>query len=270
MFDPTRQATVPSQAATIVLLRERAAAGEVEVFFLRRHKRASFMSSAFVFPGGKAEPEDGDDRETTAIRELFEEAGVLLVEERVDHDVRLAWRKRLAAGETFGTMLREAQLTPARDRLHWWARWITPSVEPKRFDAHFFLAEAPPDQEPAFDQTETVDQAWLTPAEAIARHEAGGFPLPPPQLRTMTELLPLARRGIAACVSAAHARKQHPHPIMPRFAQLGDVMALLLPWDTEYESAGVGEGIGTPPGHFLSTVTPGTRFVLEGMTWRLR
>ncbi len=276
MFDASRPPSKPIPAATVLLLRERAGRGggdqrelpgcEVEVFFVKRHRQSTFMSNAFVFPGGKVDPDDRSV-EIAAIRELFEEAGVLLVREPVAEERRRELRRRANGGEPFSGILAAEGLTPATERLHEWARWITPSVEPKRFDARFFLAEAPPDQAPAFDDKETVEQAWLTPAEAAERHAGEALRLPPPQLRTMLELAGPAVSGVAACVAAARARHATPHPIMPRFAQVGGGVALLLPWDPEYETAGVGEGVPMPAGHPLA-VGP-SRFLLEGMTWRM-
>lgn len=267
MSDPKQPPAVPAPAATVILVRERAPGGEVEVFMLRRHRKASFMSDAFVFPGGRIEPEDGGAG-VAAIRELFEEAGVLLaLGPALPAGRRAAWRAKLNAGEAMlSDLLREEGLEPDIGRLHYWARWITPAVEPKRFDATFYLAELPPGQTPSFDAQETVDEAWLTPAEALERHAATGFRLFPPQVRTLGELAGVAG-GIAGLVAAAAERRRHPWPIMPRFAQVGGTIALLLPWDSEYETVGVGEGITMPPGHFLATGK--TRFVLDGMVWRM-
>jgi len=72
------------EAASIILLRRAASGAGLEVFLLRRHRSASFMASAYVFPGGAAEP--GEDARTAAARELFEEAGVLLAKQKVDRD----------------------------------------------------------------------------------------------------------------------------------------------------------------------------------------
>ena len=101
-FDPSRPPSKPIPAATVLLLRERAGAG-VEVFFVKRHRQSTFMSNAFVFPGGKVDPDDGSV-EIAAIRELFEEAGVLLVREplappgavaSISEERRLELRRRL-------------------------------------------------------------------------------------------------------------------------------------------------------------------------------
>lgn len=268
MFDPSRPPATPIPAASIILVRERAPGRDAEIFLVRRHRKSGFMADAFVFPGGKVDADDGSP-ERAAIRELFEEAGVLLARGALPAAERLAdWRRRLNSRDaTFPQLLAAEGLEPDLDRLHFWARWVTPSVEPKRFDARFFLAELPADQTPSFDDKETVEEAWVAPDEAIARHAATGFRLPPPQLRTMWELAPHAARGIAALAAAAAARRAQAHPILPRFAQLGAQMALLLPWDREYETQGVGEAAPMPAGHALA-VGP-SRFVLEGMSWRL-
>jgi 8-oxo-dGTP pyrophosphatase MutT (NUDIX family) len=253
----------PTPAATVILIRP--AGDTVEVFLLRRHKRATFMSNAFVFPGGKVEPADRGFEEA-ALRELFEEAGVLLVREELSTEKRESWRKRLLANEaSFADLLAAEGLTPAGERLHWWSRWVTPSVEPKRFDAHFFLAELPPGQVPSFDQQETVDELWITPADALARAGTAELRLPPPQLRTLYDLAP--HPTMEALIAAAAERAAHPHPILPRFAQVGETMTLLLPWDAEYETLGTGDAAPTPAGHFLARGP--TRFILEGMGWRM-
>ena len=90
----------------------------------------------------------------------------------------------------FSEVLAAGGLRPDTSRLHWWAQWITPSVEPRRFDTQFFLAAVPPDAEPTIDEKETVDAVWLSPTEALERHQAETFRLPPPQVKTLTEMQP--------------------------------------------------------------------------------
>jgi len=207
----------------VILLRR---AGEgFEVFFVRRHRGASFMASSYVFPGGAAEP--GEDAPAAAARELAEEAAVTVA---------------------------PAVLVP-------WSHWITPSIEPKRFSAHFFVAELPAGQEPQFDAKETVDQAWATPAQAIER--AGELQLPPPQVRTCWELA--EQPSIEAVLAAGLARAAEPHPIMPRLAP-GDGPCLLLPWDAEYTKKGTGDA--TPMLHRPSWARGPSRFVLEDRRWK--
>jgi 8-oxo-dGTP pyrophosphatase MutT (NUDIX family) len=229
-FDPNRPPSVPRDAATVILLRA-GAGGEAEVFLLRRHRGASFMAQSFVFPGGARD--GAEDLRLTATRELQEEANVRLEAEK---------------------------LVP-------YAHWITPSAEKKRFSARFFVAELPEGELPRYDGVETVEQLWISPRDALAR--ASELYLPPPQLRTLLEIRDAARLGPRAVLELARTRSANLLPIMPRLALLPDApggFALLLPWDEEYETKGVGEGTKIPRDHPLAGGP--TRFVQEGLAWR--
>ena len=251
----------PRDAASVILVRP-ADAG-VEVFLLRRRKTASFMGGAFVFPGGAADPEDGGDLRVTAARELFEEAGVLLATTAVERDLVAALRARLLAGAPLTALLAEAGLALAPEQLGYFAHWITPSIEPKRFSARFYVAVLPDGQAPSFDSHETVDEAWATPAAALAR--AQELALPPPQVRILTDLS--AAATVDDVLALAQAAAAHPHPIMPRMAPgEGGGFALLLPWDPHYATAGTGDSAPMPGDHPLA-VGP-SRFVLEDRTWK--
>jgi 8-oxo-dGTP pyrophosphatase MutT (NUDIX family) len=243
----------PRAAATVILLRSTGRAPGFEAFLLRRVKDASFMSSAYVFPGGAADPEDGDPR-VTAGRELFEEAGVLIARGAAPADLAELRRRVLDKEET----VPEIDV----DQFHYWSHWITPSVEKKRFSARFYVAVCPADQEPSFDARETVEQAWVTPAEALDR--AGELRLPPPQLRTFFELAALG--SIDEVLAACHRRAAAPHPVMPRLAPQGSGFALLLPWDPEYETAGTGDASPMPLDHPLAEGP--SRFVMDGQAWK--
>ncbi len=245
--------STPRAAATVILLRPTARAPGFEAFLLRRVRDASFMSSAYVFPGGAADPEDVDPR-ATAGRELFEEAGVLIGRGAPPDDLAALRRRVLDKEET----VPEIDL----EQFHYWSHWVTPSVEKKRFSARFYVALCPADQEPSFDDRETVDQIWVTPDEALAR--AGDLRLPPPQVRTFHELASLASIDdvLAACARRAAA----PHPVMPRLAPQPSGFALLLPWDPEYETAGTGDASPIPADHPLAEGP--SRFVMEGQAWK--
>lgn len=252
-------------AASVILVRHRNDDEGLEVFLLRRHRKASFMSSAFVFPGGTADPGETDPRYTAA-RELFEEAGVLLTDTDVPAAVRDRWRAELHDGaRPFDAMLAEAGASIDVAALGYFAHWITPSVEKKRFSARFFVAELPAGQTPSFDNKETVDEIWVTPAEALER--SGELKLPPPQVRTFIEMREPAQSGIDALRAAAVDREANALPILPRFRSLDSGgFALLLPWDPEYTSHGSGDSHEMPSGHPLG-VGP-SRFILEDMTWK--
>ncbi len=265
-FDPSAPPSEPRDAASVILLRARAGTGEAEVFLLRRHRKASFMSSAFVFPGGAADEGETDPRQTAA-RELFEEAGVLLCTGDVAAADLDAWRAQLHDGGDLAPLLAGAGASLDVDALHYFAHWITPSAETKRFSAQFFVGELPAGQTPSFDNRETVDEIWVTPAEAIER--AGELRLPPPQVRTFMELAEHAAGGPAAVIAAADERARTPHPILPRFAMVPSApkgFALLLPWDPEYMTAGTGEAREMPADHPLAAGP--SRFILDDKTWK--
>lgn len=255
------------EAASVILLR-RAHPG-FEVFLLRRHKRASFMASAFVFPGGAAEA--GEDARTAAARELFEEAGILLAHldpeldtQTLELPVQAKLRRRILDGADAAAAIAAAGLAWSTETLVPWAHWITPSVEPKRFSARFFVCELPSAQSPSFDDVETVDQTWVRPRDAALR--AGDLQLPPPQVRTLWELSQLDT--IEQVFAAGRARADEPHPIMPRLRApaSGDPLCLLLPWDPEYTVTGTGDA--TPLTYTPSWAIGPSRFILEGRTWK--
>jgi 8-oxo-dGTP pyrophosphatase MutT (NUDIX family) len=266
-FDPTRPPATPRPAASVILLRARAGDGAAEVFLLRRHRGASFMASSFVFPGGGADQGEEDPR-LTAARELFEEAGVLLAGEPVAPERLRELRQRLGAGEPFGALLEGAGLRLDVAGLLPFSHWITPSAEARRFSARFFVALLPAGQVPSFDAVETVDEVWVEPGEALRR--AGELRLPPPQLRTLSDLAPLAAQGPAAVLDLARRRAGAVRPIVPRFLadpQAPGGFALLLPWDPEYASRGQGEGEPFPTDHPFAGGP--SRFVLDPRAgWR--
>jgi 8-oxo-dGTP pyrophosphatase MutT (NUDIX family) len=200
---------VARPAATIVLLRD--GRDGLEVFMLVRHHAIDFASGALVFPGGRVEEDDfalavnvalcpdpnGLGAEAlafrlAAIRETFEECGVLfarsnqsaalidvpLIDANRLREVERTHRAPLASGLTgFDAVLTEYGLRPATDLLTHFAHWITPRNQPKRYDTHFFLAEAPADHLAVHDGGESVDSLWITPRQVLADTEAGRFKL---------------------------------------------------------------------------------------------
>lgn len=198
-------------AATVVLLRRAAAAGASgpEVLLTLRPESMAFGAGLHVFPGGRVEPADGDPRilartvggdahRVAAIRELFEEAGVLLAihpdgalvgsDDRVA-TVLPALRSALVAGEIdLVTILERHDLRLSADRLVSIARWQTPRASPRRFDARFFAVELPAGATLDLDPREVVGHAWLTPSAALARMAAGEIQLWPPTSTTLQRL----------------------------------------------------------------------------------
>lgn len=249
------QEAEPRAAASVILLREGNAG--VEIYLLRRHRKAKFMSSSYVFPGGIAD-EGEDDERFTAARELFEEAGVLLSPRDVAAETRDAWRKAVNVDQAdFRTTIGETPIDI--ESLTYYAHWITPSVEKRRYSAKFFLATMPGGQVASPDNKETVDEIWVTPEVALTRSKE--LALPPPQYRTMYELLEPAKKGIEGILDFARQGAPHAHPILPRGCASEEGITLLLPWDRDYESKGHGASLPMPTGHKLAWGA--SRFILS-------
>lgn len=161
----------PRPAASILLLR---GTRPWQVLMMRRPGGADFAPGAHVFPGGSVHPVDrivGERHRGCALRELFEEVGVLLAR-RGDRWASAAdcerLRLRLAHGVNFPTALRDAGLAPDLDGLAYFARWITPEAMRRRFDTRFYLATMPPGQEIVAQPGEVEDWLWLEPERALA------------------------------------------------------------------------------------------------------
>lgn len=215
----------PRPAAVLVLARE-SGAGSMAVYMVRRHGQSPFMPDVFVFPGGTVHAADrvaettpdlcvppsdpappfGAGFRVAAIRECFEEAGVLLAY-RGGAPLALAtaadrarFAEHRAALHRSDTDLAEIAaregLVLATDALLYWAHWITPEGSPRRFDTHFFLAAMPSGQEADHDRLETTDGVWITPEEALAGQERTGFPVAFPTIRQLQDLAGLT--GMAA------------------------------------------------------------------------
>jgi 8-oxo-dGTP pyrophosphatase MutT (NUDIX family) len=221
----------PRPASTILLLRDNPARGvdgksEIEVFMMVRHYEIDFNSGALVFPGGSVDKGDKEIIENpalysggegldegalsfriAAIRETFEESGILLARPRetkalVDAkragEIEAARRASLCEGKTtFVKVLTDNGLLLALDELVPYAHWITPEGMPKRFDTWFFLAAAPPEQLGAHDGKESTDSIWVSPRKALEGGESGRFKLPFPTTRNLIKL------GKQASVKAA-------------------------------------------------------------------
>jgi 8-oxo-dGTP pyrophosphatase MutT (NUDIX family) len=160
----------PRRSASVVLIRP--STPELEVYLLHRHSRMAFAASMVVFPGGGLDPADTgpDPLLACAVRETYEETGVLLA---------------------------AADLWP-------WAHWVTPEIEPRRFDTKFYLAVLPPGQEARDVSGETVRADWATPSRALAAAERGAIGLMPPTLSILTELA--EARTLSAVLELAEDR----------------------------------------------------------------
>jgi 8-oxo-dGTP pyrophosphatase MutT (NUDIX family) len=201
-------------AATILLIRD--TDEQLEVFMVERHHQIDFAEGALVFPGGKLETSDGAPElvphcrdanlfseagialRVAAIRETFEECGVLLARPRGESELigpaRLAdiskrFRKALVDDDATMLDVVEAEsLELAVDLLVPIAHWITPEFMPKRFDTHFFLVSAPSDQLAVHDGFESVDSVWTTIPDALELEQAGKRTIIFPTLENVKKL----------------------------------------------------------------------------------
>jgi 8-oxo-dGTP pyrophosphatase MutT (NUDIX family) len=226
-LNTTRIEGPAAPSASVVLLRD--AGADLEVFLLRRHAQSNVLGGVYVFPGGKVDPEDREwadrlDRPpaqlhallgepelapqdaaglfVTAIRELFEEAGVLLAD-ATPAQARAAWAA-LRDGPRFDELLAPTGLRLAASALQPWSRWITPalsSVGRKRFDTRFFVATVPPGQEARHDDHEATESLWLAPRAALRQYWDGAIELAPPQILGLSHLA--RHRSVASVLAAA-------------------------------------------------------------------
>ncbi|GGO13538.1 hypothetical protein GCM10010116_27310 [Microbispora rosea subsp. aerata] len=248
-----RLAPVPARdAATVVLLRD----DPLEVYLLRRKATMAFAAGAYVFPGGSVDPRDSDhavawagpspaewgevfraDESTArglvcaAVRETFEESGVLLAGPSPDtvvtdttgadwEDDRLAL---IARTLSFAEFLDRRGLVLRSDLLKAWAHWITPVVEPRRFDTRFFVAALPPGQRTRDVGGEAAGVAWMRPRDALAAVEAGTARMLPPTVQTLAEMAAFESvAGVLACPRSITT-------VMPEPAEVDGRIVLRIP-----------------------------------------
>jgi 8-oxo-dGTP pyrophosphatase MutT (NUDIX family) len=221
----TAAGDAPKPASTVLLVRDGAG---LEVLMVRRSAGMAFGASAWVFPGGKVAAADADPAwddssdgnysheeralRIAAAREVFEESGLILAtrggkllsgDECAGFDaMREAVEKDPAL---FLKIVRDAGMRVTLDRLVPFAHWITPSFEPRRFDTHFFLVNAPEGQVVRHDGREAVDHSWVNPLDLIERRKTGEVKLMFP---TRLNLQLLAKSATAAeAEQAARGRK---------------------------------------------------------------
>ena len=272
----------PRAAATLVVLRD--GAGGLEVLLSRRAERGDHNSGAWVFPGGVVDAGDRHGREycaglddaaasrqlglaadgldyfVAAVRECFEESGLLFARDRTGALVRLdgnlhaaihPWRGLLHRGErTLGQFCAEFGLTLALDQLVYLSHWLTPLGRPKRFDTRFFVARAPALQDAMFDGSEMVEQLWLRPADAAGMSK--DLKLMTPTLRTLETIAP--HETVEAVLNWARQPRENPM-IMPRVGNGRDGMRPVLPEEPAFEEIGRLDPAGH--GHASYDLRPG-------------
>jgi 8-oxo-dGTP pyrophosphatase MutT (NUDIX family) len=267
-------------AATVILVRDApGGAGDpaIEVCMLRRNLASEFVAGVYVFPGGAVDPDDyGDDIEAlcpgrtdkeasallgidsgglafwvAALRECFEEAGVLLAFRPADQDgdkVRLldttdpaslarfvTYRDDLNAGTTrLLDVCRREGLALDVGSVHYVSHWITPELAPRRYDTRFFITAAPSGQVANHDDGETIASIWIRPGEALSRFRDGDIELLPPTIENLRNLSRFRTTGEAM----AWAEQVTDIPAVLPIVLIEDGQVLILrPGDEGYEEA---------------------------------
>jgi 8-oxo-dGTP pyrophosphatase MutT (NUDIX family) len=247
----------PRQAATVLLLRD--GVPGLEVYLLRRTKGMPFAGGMTAYPGGGVDERDGDTeiawvgpspaqwaqafggderiaRELVcaAVREMFEEAGVLLAGDPQDGSVVPDvsgddWEEQRQALLTRDLSLTELLagrgLALRSDLLRPFAHWITPPVEPRRYDTKFFAAALPVGQEARHVSGEADEASWLTPSAALAEVSAGVRPMMPPTIHTLGQL----DRFPDVAAALAGSPPDPMEPISPTFEETPDGTWAVLP-----------------------------------------
>ncbi|MFJ2743584.1 NUDIX hydrolase [Streptomyces sp. NPDC087440] len=257
----------PKRAATVLLLSDGTTSDQdgLSVHMLRRRASMAFAGGAYAYPGGGVDPRDddslvrwagpglpewaerlglGDDLGAAqavvcaAVRETFEEAGVLLAgptEDTVVGDTTGAdWeadRQALVARELgFAAFLDRRGLVLRSDLLGAWARWITPEFEPRRYDTWFFVAALPAGQRTRNASTEADRTVWISPAQAAAGYDRGELLMMPPTISTLRRLQPY--RTAAEVLAGAPA--QDMTPVLARARLVGGELELSWPGHDEF------------------------------------
>ncbi len=216
---------VPIPSATVVVMREGRAGPEV--LLLRRNRATGFVPGAYVFPGGRVDAADGQDALTrcwdglthesatarlglapdadppaiayygAALREAIEETGLLpgVVAAKGslgDDVVGEAREALLGGGASFAAVLDTLAARLDGTAIEYIAHWVTPAIEPRRYDTRFFAARVPAGSRAVYDRREMTDAVWLTPRAALDRHAHGRLPMIFPTIRTLEDLCDFA------------------------------------------------------------------------------
>ncbi len=198
-LNDSEEATLPRQAASVVLLR--GGADRLELLLVQRTPKARFMGGFWVFPGGAVDAHEGEGDEAhrlAAVRELEEEASVSGI---------------------------------APSELVKFSRWITPAAVKIRFDTHFFLAPAPAAASPVVDGSEIVDLVWHTPQSALEAYGRDQLPLVFPTIKQLEQFSAFD----SSDALIAHAAAQTVEPVEPRVLIEGEVARVLLPGEPGYD-----------------------------------
>ena len=246
-------------SATVLIVRDGVAG--LEVFMLVRNRMVDFASGALVFPGGKVDPQDttaawaslapldaahpARSYWVAAVRETFEETGLLIANradtgasiEAGDAKMITAVAQAGVAGgsRVFADVIASEGLQIATQRMVHFAHWITPITMPKRFDTHFFLAEAPAGQTAVHDGGETVESMWIAPKQAVIDAAAGTRTLVPATTLNLEKLAKAAT--VKEAFAQAHASRIV--TVTPSVAKAGGGVRIRIPSDAGYDTTEV-------------------------------
>ncbi|MCP5365909.1 MAG: NUDIX hydrolase [Hyphomicrobiales bacterium] len=238
----------PVPAATIILLRDGIDFGRdgLEVLILEKAGGSHFAAGALVFPGGKVSAADrshagpaADDPlaalRVAAVREMYEECGILLARRRGESDFLTADQVAAcrAAVPDHGVleMAADRDLELATGDLVFFAHWITPPPRPRRFDTHFFIAPAPPRQTRTHaDAYEIVHAEWRRPGDILAEAEAGHVKLVLPTLMNLTKLT----RWATVAEALAATRAARVVPVQPQLVETDEGSFRRIPEEADY------------------------------------
>ncbi len=201
-------------AATLAVLREYA--GDVEVLLLRRHPALRFLGGFWVFPGGAIDACEESAAQAASLRGTVDAAA------------------RLAACRELREEAGLSAVDPAS--LFVWARWITPTIQRKRFDTVFYVGATSANETPQVDGTESIDYRWLAPRDWIQANGDSDFPVTPPTLIVLRELAEAlaAAKSLEAFLQTAHGRT--PPTVLPKIVAGEPADTVILPWDPEYDA----------------------------------
>jgi 8-oxo-dGTP pyrophosphatase MutT (NUDIX family) len=245
----------PRHASTVLVARDASDtdAPALQILLTQRHASLRFMGGAYVFPGGTLQASDSDAglasacgaplawpsqsdapldiaHALAAIRETFEEAGLLLGAPELEAGALALLRRRLLDGEDFGMLLATARIALDLSAVVPFMHWVTPLAEPRRFDTRFYVAKAPEQQRAEIDARETIDLIWRAPSTAVAEAQSGSLVLSPPTLRTLQQIEHV--NTVAALLTLARASRAP--RVEPIIRIIAGARTIIFPGDPEH------------------------------------
>jgi 8-oxo-dGTP pyrophosphatase MutT (NUDIX family) len=265
---------IPADASTVMLLRACPDAGikDIEVLMVQRNRKSSFVPGFYVFPGGVVDHEDcevGMERFirgidcanatrilsdmpyperalgmwVAAIRETFEEVGVLLAQRKDGTPVTIRteeerrrfcyYRQSLIESKMhFSQMLEAEDILLPLDHLHYFSHWITPEFLPLRYDVRFFITQVPPDQDVMHDGVELTGHVWIRPSEALRQYEQGMLDMILPQIMTLEDM----KRFKTVMEVIDSARKRHVPATLTKIQRIDGKDVEVMPDGSVFEN----------------------------------